>query len=397
MTKRTYFNGQFEQRTRSFFSVAEGLPAPEASCLAFDSKGTLFVGTAKGLARLEGKKIIPVSLKLPQEDCAVSMLFGDSRGRIWAGSSMRLFCINDKKVAAMPSFNKPVVSMGEGEDGALWLLTEDYLYKMDNDAGEFKEVIDVPGIGNCLAVTGLRNVYVGTKKSGLLGLIGKRHHWAELFEEFTGILSNSVNCVSFDSTGYLWVGTSKGLCVYDGKGHWLSAKEVPCIPKGCINDMVVGADGSRWFATTTGLVLLKEGALKYYGFKRWVPSPDVKAVAISANGTVCAATNEGLSLIETQMMTLEDKARHYQKTVEKYHVRKDGYVTVRFLDVPGEIENGYVEVSDNDGTWTAMYMACQAYRYGATGEKDALENARRTFKALQKLTVITDIPGFTAR
>lgn len=397
MSKRTYYNGSFEQRTRQFFSVPEGLPAPEALALAYDTKGTLFAGTLKGLVRIEGKKAAPVNLKLAKDDCAVSMLFGDSRGSIWAGSGNLLFCLSEKRVTALPGFEKPVVAMGEGQDGTLWLLTEDNLYKKEHDNAEFTRIIDVPGIGNCLAVSENNMVYVGTKKSGLLGLIGKRCHWAELFKEFTGVLSNTVNCISYDSTGYLWVGTDKGICVYDGKAHWLSAKEVPSLPKGVINDMVFGKDGSRWFATTTGLVLLKDGALKYYGFKRWVPSPDVKAVAIAADGTVCAATNEGLSIIETQMMTLEDKAKHYQKTVEKYHVRKDGYVTVRFLNVPGEIENGYVEVSDNDGTWTAMYMACQAYRYGATGDKDALENARRTFKALQKLTVVTDIPGFTAR
>lgn len=397
MSKRAYFNGSFEQRTRSFYTAAQGLPASETFSLAFDKKGVLYAGTAKGLAVLDGGKAVPVNISHQQTDCAVTMLFCDSRGCIWAGSGNSLFCIQGKKTTAFPCFDKPVAAMGESEDGVLWLLTEDYLYSKKDDKSEFKKVIDVPGIGSCLAVHGTKNIYVGTKKSGLLGLIGKRCHWAELFKEFTGILSNTVNCIAFDCTGYLWVGTDKGVCVYDGKAHWLSAKEVPSIPKGCINDMVFTADGARWFATSTGLVLLKEGALKYYGFKRWVPSPFVTAAAVAADGTVCAATNEGLSLIKVQMMTLEDKAKYYQNTVEKYHVRKDGFVTVRFLNTPGDIENGYVEVSDNDGTWTAMYMACQAYRYGTTGDKDALENARRTFKALQKLTTITGIPGFTAR
>jgi len=397
MSKRTYYNGSFEQRTRQFLSVREGLPAAESIALAYDKKGILYAGTVKGLARIEGNKVTPVNLKLPKDDCAVAMLFADSLGRIWAGSGKLLFCITEKKTKLFPVFNKPVVAIGEGADNALWLLTEDYLYQLENDTGNFKRIIDVPGIGCCLAVSENNMIYAGTKKSGLLALIGKRCHWAELFKEFTGLISNCVNCVSFDCAGYIWVGTDKGVCVYDGKSHWLSAKEVPSLPKGCINDMTFGADGARWFATTTGVVLLKEGALKYYGYKRWVPSPDVKAVAIAPDATVCAATEDGLSIIETQIMTLEDKARYYQKTVEKYHVRKDGYVTVRFLDTPGDIEHGYVEVSDNDGTWTAMYMACQTYRWGATKEKDALENARRTFRALQKLTTVTGIPGFTAR
>lgn len=400
MSKRTYFNGSFEQRTRQVFSLGEGLPCAEVLSLAYDTGGNansiLFAGTAKGLVRIKDKKVTSVALPLSKDDCAVGMLFADKSGRVWAGSGKQVFCIEGKKIVAS-AFETPVIAMDEGDDGALWLLTEDYLYKKEQDTAEFAKVIDVPGIGSCLTVNGTKEVYVGSKKSGLLALIGKRCHWAELFKEFTGLPSNCVNCVSFDSTGTIWVGTDKGVSVYDGRSHWLSATEVPSLPKGVINDMAFDADGARWFATSTGLVLLKDGALKYYGFKRWVPSPCVTALAIAANGTVCAATNEGLSILETQLMTLEEKAAHYQKTVEKYHVRKDGYVTVRFLNTPGDIEDGYVEVSDNDGTWTAMYMACQAYRWGVTKEKDALENARRTFKALQKLTTVTDIPGFTAR
>ncbi|HZK38991.1 MAG TPA: two-component regulator propeller domain-containing protein, partial [Clostridia bacterium] len=340
MSKRTYFNGSFEQRTRQFFSTTQGLPCAQVHSLAYDAKGILFAGTAKGLVKIDGKKVSAVSLPLPKDDCAVTMVFIDSRARVWAGSGNQVFCIDKKKITRV-TFETPVTAMDEGNDGALWLLTEDYLYKKENDTVEFTKIIDVPGIGNCLTVSGSKDVYVGTKMSGLLGLIGKRCHWAELFKDFTGLLSNTVNCVAFDSTGTLWVGTDEGVCVYDGRSHWLSAVEVPSLPKGHVNDMVFGADGARWFATSTGLVLLKDGALKYYGFKRWVPTPCVAAVAIAANGTVCAATDEGLSMLETQLMTLEQKAAYYQKTVEKYHVRKDGYVTVRFLNKPGEIEDGY--------------------------------------------------------
>ncbi len=397
MEKRTYFNGRFEQRTRSLVTTAQGLPSNKIPAVAYDKKGTLFAGTSKGLAKIEDGKASLIKLKTAKDGGEVSMLFTDSKGRLWAGSGCELFCINGKKAAVFPAFNKPVADMKESPDGTLWLLTEDYLYKKTEDGSGFERHIDVPGIASSLAVSDDNAIFAGTKKSGLLGLIGKRPHWAELFKEFTGLISNNVNCVAFDSVGYVWVGTDKGVCVYDGKGHWLSAREVPELPRGCINAMTFTPDGNKWFATSTGLVLLKDGKLKYLGFQRWVPSPAVLSVAASPSGTVCAGTDEGLSIIETALMTLEEKAAHYQKTVEKYHVRHGGYVTIRLLDVPGDIESGHVEVSDNDGTWTSMYMASQCYRYGVTKEKDALEKARRGFGALKQLAYITGIPGFTAR
>ena len=396
MSKRIYYNGRFEQRSRTFVSSAQGLPSPLVSTLCFTAKDTLYAGTQKGLVRVEGHKAAAVSVKCAGNS-PISMLFCDSADRVWGATDRCLFTVSDKKSSYAGEFDKPIVAMGETADKTLWLLTEDTLYKCPASEKTFTRVIDVPGIANCMAVTGEKTICVGTQHSGLLSLIGKRPHWAELFKQFTGLLSNRVNALSFDSTGMLWVGTDKGVCVYDGRAHWLSAAEVPALPKGCINDMVFGTDGARWFATTTGVVLLKDGVLKYYGYKRWVPDPDVRCVALSTDGTMCAGTNDGLSFIETAMMTLEEKAAHYQKTVEKYHVRCGGFVTVRFLDSPGDMDTGYVEVSDNDGTWTAMYMAAQCYRYGATKDKEALALARRTFKALMKLTTVTGIPGFTAR
>ena len=148
MSKRAYFNGSFEQRTRSFYTAAQGLPASETFSLAFNKKGVLYAGTAKGLAVLDGGKAVPVNISHQQTDCAVTMLFCDSRGYIWAGSGNSLFCIQGKKATAFPCFDTPVAAMGESEDGVLWLLTEDYLYSKKDDKSEFKKVIDVPGIGS---------------------------------------------------------------------------------------------------------------------------------------------------------------------------------------------------------------------------------------------------------
>ena len=397
MSKRTYFNGSFPQRTRELFGLAQGLPSNNILSLAYDKKGLLFVGTEKGLAKIKNGKAESVNLGLAADNEAVSMLFVDADNFIWAASGKNLFCLKGNKIETFPEFSSSPVDMAQGSDGAFWLLTRKMLYNAEAGTYNFEKYESVPGEGASIALKGLKDIFVGSQKSGLLGLIGKRPHFAELFEQFTGLLSNKVNCVSFDSVGYVWVGTDKGVNVYDGRGHWLSSKEVGNLPKGNIKAMAFANDGSRWFATSTGLVLLKDGSLKYYGFKRWVPSTNVKTLAVSADGTVAAGTDDGLSIISQQNMTLEDKAAYYQKTVEKYHVRKDGYVTVRFLDRPGDMDSGYVEISDNDGTWTAMYMAAQVYHYGATGDKEALALARRGYKALKKLAYITDIPGFTAR
>jgi hypothetical protein len=53
--------------------------------------------------------------------------------------------------------------------------------------------------------------------------------------------------------------------------------------------------------------------------------------------------------------------------------------------------------TDNDGLWTAMYMASECFRFKVTGEKAAAEYAEQALEALMRLEQITGIPGFPAR
>src|SRR5256714_10001354 len=67
------------------------------------------------------------------------------------------------------------------------------------------------------------------------------------------------------------------------------------------------------------------------------------------------------------------------------------------LRVPGDLSSSEMISSDNDGLWTAMYVAAECFRYKVTGEADARENARGGMQAIMRLEAITGIPGFPAR
>jgi hypothetical protein len=65
--------------------------------------------------------------------------------------------------------------------------------------------------------------------------------------------------------------------------------------------------------------------------------------------------------------------------------------------VPGDLSTNQMMSSDNDGLWTAMYVAAECFRYTVTGEADARDNARAGMQAIMRLEAITGIPGFPAR
>src|SRR5262249_52693842 len=56
---------------------------------------------------------------------------------------------------------------------------------------------------------------------------------------------------------------------------------------------------------------------------------------------------------------------------------------------PGDKSQTLQHDSDNDGLWTAMYGAGEAFAYGATKDPKAKERATRAFRALHFLSQVT--------
>ncbi len=111
---------------------------------------------------------------------------------------------------------------------------------------------------------------------------------------------------------------------------------------------------------------------------------------------VAVETAAGWVAIEHSAWSLSAKARHYEQLTDARHCRH-GFVTGCGLTEPGSLDSWYHHIDDNDGLWTAMYVAAQAFRYGVTGESDARDKARAGMNALLMLETVTPISGFPAR
>ena len=169
------------------------------------------------------------------------------------------------------------------------------------------------------------------------------------------------------------------------------------MPDGSFNDMYFAPDGKKYFATNTGLITLVEGKISYFSYGAWLMHPTVTKLAVSDKGTIAAVTPEGISLITSKYMTLEEKAKHYDELAVKYFTRNEGYQVSRELRKYGDMESGWLPNSDNDGLFTGLYCASQCFRYAVTGDAAAKANAKKAVEAMIKLTEITGRKGFTAR
>lgn len=390
--------GKFPQLTRTVFTSADGLASDNITALCYGADNCLYVGTDRGLSKIDGKKITTVDIGI--ENAPISMLFCANDGHIFVGTGKSVIELSGKKIIASREFSSDAVAMKQGCNNVTWILTKTVLYRFPQGAKEFDLKIGVPGKGSCIAVFGNNKVYVGTESDGLHALVGKRWHWSELMEGVTGILSNNISCLDIDPAGDVWIGTDKGVCVYDDNSYWLDNSKITGLPNGEITGMVTDSEGRRYFTTSCGLIILHNGKLSYYGYKRWLPDMHATGIVLSPDGSFCVSTaSGGISVFKTEMMTLEEKAKRLRAFSEKYNVRKDGFVLERALEHEGVVsENeGYVCTGDNDGLWTGLYLGALCFEYACTKDPEVRAAAHRSLLAMIKLTEITGIEGFTAR
>lgn len=157
------------------------------------------------------------------------------------------------------------------------------------------------------------------------------------------------------------------------------------------------------FATSSGIVTngpaspIEGGGWWLLHSLRWLPSDDVRDVAVGPDQTIWAATSAGVSAIRRKPMTLEDKAAYFESVVRARHVRPPGLVEKCWLRSPGDLSTWKPADTDNDGEYTGTYLVAEAYRYAVTKDPQAKKNAEEAFRALEFLQIVTGTTGFIAR
>lgn len=189
-------------------------------------------------------------------------------------------------------------------------------------------------------------------------------------------------------------------------GERLSAAELTALatrnPQVPFADLTVGIrahDGAIWAGSPHGLMNLPPGGERWRLFhsRRRLPSDDVRDLAIGDHGSVYVKTPGGIGKLARRETTLAKKMDEIDETLVKHHIQF-GLVGGISLNEPGRLEAGYSQHSnDNDGLWTSLYVAAEAFRYGVTKDPTAKKNARRALDAMMFLEQITGIPGFAAR
>lgn len=191
----------------------------------------------------------------------------------------------------------------------------------------------------------------------------------------------------------LYIATDRGVGVVRGAAasalrgeDGLPYEDTTCLTRGFYDDL--------WIGTTGGAIRKIDNGFQFFGANLWLPDNNVHDIAVDGK-TVYIATDAGLGIIRYEPYTLQKKAAYYEQQLDEWGMKRLGFI--HMVDRDASSGEWIREVSDNDGGHTAFYLAAMSFKYAATGDPKAREEAVDAFKAMAWLGQITHTPGFIAR
>ncbi|HEY3354519.1 MAG TPA: hypothetical protein VGQ83_14805 [Polyangia bacterium] len=351
----------------------------DVRAVALDASGVCHAATADGVQRWNGTawEAVPVPLAGGVVDLAFAVS-GELAVVGPAGAALGAVMIT-LPAGAPPTF------VGPRAAGGVWVAGPDYAGAWD---GSWTAL---PLAGARAVVDGPDGWYAATAA----GVVSA----AATVTMADGLPADDVRTLAVLPDGTVAAGTAAGLARRDpGTGAWRAVRGADGLHYGDLTRLAVAPDGALVAATPMGAsVYAPGGGRRYYFGRAWLPADAVRGAVRAADGTLWVATAAGVGVVRGVTTTLAERAARYDRLTQERHVRLGYTSTECGLAVAGDLTTAATHDDDNDGEWTGMYLASQAFRFAVTGAADAQENARVAAAALRRLEQVTGAPGFFAR
>jgi hypothetical protein len=301
------------------------------------------------------KGYIKTEISVPTADSILAVLGMPDTGFL-AGTANGLYQYTNKKWIKIHSFeNLQVNSLLNGNNNEIWAATNSGLFHFKHNSWiNLDEFVMAPG----------------------------------LLAQYTSLSQGT------DLSQILFGGPFALGCIAENGNHWLTTggNGLPYGPVTCIEQI----DEEIWIGTPKGAAKKVGKNWHFYNGKRWLPNNYVNDILAVDENRTWIATPDGISEISSEKMTLEEKIIPFEKRIKTRHNRY-GQVANSHLTRSGDVSTNKMYTNDNDGLWSAIYLAAESFRYASTGEQEAYDNAVRTFLAMERLETTTPISGFPAR
>jgi len=231
------------------WSEEDGFPGGTVNAITQTRDGYLWIGGEGGLVRFDGN----VFTRIGSVAEPVLGLIADHEGALWirteAGGLIRYSGGTLKRDFFATGPNPVVTAMGLGRQGTPLLVR--FGEPMRFEGGKLIDLSPRPvdattRLTTSTAETPDGTVWMGSRDSGLFALRGT------VLSPLGGLPDSKVNCLLAGPGSELWVGTDKGLVLWNGQK--LTRSVPPSVQHAEILALARDRDANVWVGTSTGLV-----------------------------------------------------------------------------------------------------------------------------------------------
>jgi ligand-binding sensor domain-containing protein len=323
-------------------SASSGLVDTKINSLLPLPNSELWVGTAKGVMRWNGKELTSGGVSSSLRNLDVLSILRDRDSNIWVGTSRGLFRYNANGVSLLSTDETtgPVTALFEDREGNIWIGSARGLerlrdsafvtYSLPNlksqsmgplhvDSGGrtwiaplqgglrwLKEgksgVVTADGIANdvvySITGTGKDDVWVGRQQGGLTHLRYSGNSFtAKTYTQADGLAQNRVYAVYRSRDGSVWSGTLSSGVSELTNGHFTNYTTTDGLAANTISSIAESPDGTMWFGTPKGVSAMLQKGWRTYTGNDGLPSEDVNCLLQDSTRILWIGTAEGLAYL----------------------------------------------------------------------------------------------------
>ena len=360
-----------------------------------DEHGMKWFGTDRGLIRFDGNDWIDYGsqAKIPDQISDIAYQFSDYGPEMWIGSNkgVSVAAYNVDGITSATHYNMAnsgilsdtIHDVMVDENNIRYFATPEGLGIFNNSTwSSIARGTHIPSAGVLSLGTKNDTIYAGSDGKGVGRVIRDDldgYTGASYYEiPWSGLPSNTINCVYIDSKGFQWYGTTEGASrheVQESKQGW---EVYLTVDQGLVNQNVLSIlednDGDIWLGTKGGISRYNPADAQFtnYTMDDGLPDSVIYDIAMDTDQTLWFATGKGVSHFDKTsfhnylISGIENVANQNESgkiypnpATNEIHLtcysKQIAFVTITAFDLSGKkietIYNGYAQAGELWITW----------------------------------------------
>jgi ligand-binding sensor domain-containing protein len=314
-------------------------PSEPIQSIAVASDGTLWIGSASAeICHFdpETETCLVIYDDDPGMAGRASHLILDEAGNVYyadeSGEGISIFDGSDWQQLVLDEalVSNAVRTLAEDSEGMVWVVTDVGIHRIDpaNENATWDLFTEENSIQDIDQIRAIYPTADGMWFSGQGLSLYNGSTWTTYTERKHGLVHDTVTAISMDSQGRLWVGTLKGLSIWDG-ATFTNLTEEDGLPENFITSIVAG-DNVVWVS------ILNNGLLRFEGDEfqifNWdnsdLPSDSVSALASNTDGKLLVGSGGDLLVFDEGQVTklLKVEGRYHSASFSAVAVSDDGSI-----------------------------------------------------------------------